>query len=96
MDFEPLFLTCECGRLCSVFVQVGLTHDHRLVFHWWCGDCDKPVYVCKPLAECWRECPNAEDSALPQEKESILNSDAGLEDFVFLGTMGIRMPDDVE
>jgi len=86
MNFEPLSIYCQCGRPASTITQVGLTPDHQLVFHWWCAECDEPVYVFKTLADCWRECPRGEDRAASEPPGiSSIESD----DVVFLATMGI-------
>lgn len=91
MKFEPLSMYCECGRAASTFTQVGLTDDHQMVFHWWCPDCDEPVHMFKSLAECWRECPHAEDTAAP---EAPNGSNTASEDLILLAAMGIALPED--
>lgn len=88
MKFEPLSMYCGCGMPASAFTQIGLTHDHQLVFHWWCADCDEPVYRFKSLSECWRDCPPRED---PSASEPSGGSSIESEDLVFLATMGIRL-----
>lgn len=94
MRFRQFALTCECGLVPTRIRQVGLSTEHQLVIHWWCMGCRKAMYVVKDLAECWEECPKAEDNdvvpaaAYEQEKQ---RGDAN-----FLHRMGICFPSESE
>ncbi len=78
---------CECGKSPSRLREVGLTSDHQLVVYWRCSQCRKHVYIVKPLADYWRECPEHQSSS-PQDAE------LKPEDTRFLRSVGIRMPDE--
>lgn len=94
MQVERLSLTCECGRPCSTFVQVGLTSDHQLVFNWWCDDCGEAVYAFRSLAECWRNCPPKEQVEVADEPTAS-NVSSTESDSAFLSAVGIALPVDV-
>ncbi len=96
MRFEPLVLSCDCGRPASTFAQVGLTPEREIVFHWWCADCGEPVYVIKSLAECWRECPPKQNSADKSTPAASSPGTMDLDDIAFLGMMGIKSATDSE
>jgi len=89
MNYRYLELRCKCGETPSRFEEVGLTEDHQLVIHWWCSQCQRVVYLSKPLAECWRECPSREEYSVvataPRETEY------GPEDAKFLQRLGVRL-----
>jgi hypothetical protein len=62
MNYRHLPVECECGEVPDHISEVGFSSDRQLVVHWWCSKCSKLVYVAKPLADCWRDCPSSEDS----------------------------------
>ena len=94
MNFRKLALHCECGRAASRIRAVGLTAQHQFVVHWICCKCGKAVYVVKDLADCWRDCPQSEDSSEPSGLTIEVSRQQ--EDARFLHAMGIKMPDGVE
>ena len=98
MNVELLSLACDSGHASPSLVQVALTSDHQLVFHWWCEECDEPVYAFKSLAECWRECPSNEQAEIEVAEEPLetTGSITELEDSVFLSAVGIAFPVDVK
>src|SRR5579872_2666647 len=57
--YERIELSCDCGWQPTRLREVGLTVDRQLVIYWRCSNCRRQVYRIKPLAECWRECPNS-------------------------------------
>jgi hypothetical protein len=83
-------LQCECGRTATKIREVGFTANHHLVLHWRCSGCRKFMYVVKPLADCWRDCPagDGDGSNFPFTEETIQESD-----ITFLRRMGVRFPD---
>jgi hypothetical protein len=62
MNYRHLALRCQCGEIPDRIAEVGFSEDHNLVIHWWCTQCQKVVYVSKPLTDCWRECPSPNHS----------------------------------
>jgi hypothetical protein len=61
MKCRTLRLSCPCGRVAKHVTGVGLSPDHQLVIYWRCARCGNQVYIAKPLAECWRECPGDDE-----------------------------------
>lgn len=59
--YQQIPLSCECGQQPARLREVGLTADRQLVIYWRCSACRRHMYIVKPLAECWSDCP-AEDS----------------------------------
>jgi len=86
--YQRIHLACECGRRPLALREVGLTPDRQLVIHWRCSGCRKQVYIVRPLAEYWRECPNP--GALPQARPPYAPADA-----LFLRRLGIRLPEEI-
>ena len=76
MSYRHLPMSCEAGHTPSRIVEVGFTDDHELVVHFWCEECNRVVYVSKPLSDCWRDCPGPE----------------AISDAQFLQSLGIRFP----
>jgi hypothetical protein len=93
MEYQPLSLTCECGLVPLQFVQLGLTPEHQLVILWWCEACQKNVCVLKDLADCWRECPKAEDL---KEASELIAARVREGDSEFLRSLGVRFPEGPE
>ena len=97
MNYRHLSLRCSCGDVPDHITEVGFSEDHQLVIHWWCNQCKRLVYVCKPLADCWRECPNPEESleARLEGLESLQQMARGPEpsfsDAEFLRSVGVRL-----
>ena len=56
MEYRPLPLSCECGRVPPNISGVGFSSSHDLVIHWRCPRCHNNVYIVKPLLDCWLEC----------------------------------------
>jgi hypothetical protein len=90
MKFRQFALSCECGLIPTRIRQVGLSTDHKLVIHWWCLGCRKAMYVVKDLAECWEECPQADDSDVVPAPAFDLDCQRG--DVNFLHRLGICFP----
>jgi len=90
MNYRHLPLQCRCGEVPDHIDEVGFTDAHELVVHWWCSNCRRVVYVSKPLAECWRECPLPEQSL--EQRLMTLECGYGPEDTDFLRSVGVRMP----
>jgi hypothetical protein len=90
MEYRHLALSCQCGEVPFHIEELGFTEDHQLVIHWWCAKCQRSVYVSKPLAECWRECPQP---APRKQKQAPAAPKAhyGTQDIEFLGAMGIKL-----
>jgi hypothetical protein len=82
--YQRIRLACNCGRQPSGLRELGLTPDRQLVVHWRCSLCRKKVYVVRPLADYWRECPSPGAPATPQP----IDDDSG--DAFFLRSVGIR------
>lgn len=55
--YQQIPLLCECGQEPTRLREVGLTADRQLVIYWRCSHCRRHVYIVKPLADCWRDCP---------------------------------------
>ena len=91
MKYRRFVLTCQCGRKARHFAGVGLSTDHQIVVYWRCPWCRSRVYVVKPLADCWRECPAEEEG----EEAGLEYSDssASLGDLIFLHSLGVKYPD---
>ena len=89
MNYRHLSLRCHCGEVPERIAEVGFSEDHSLVIHWWCTQCQKVVYVTKPLTDCWRECPSSEhslDRVLPKaDPDGLLEQDAD-----FLRSCGVQ------
>jgi hypothetical protein len=77
MSYRHFSLACGCGAAPARIEEVGVTDERELVIHWWCEDCQKVVYASKTLADCWRDCPPAEE--------------AGKFDEDFLESIGVTM-----
>jgi hypothetical protein len=88
MGYRHLSLLCRCGLAPSRIDEVGLSHDHELVIHWWCDACQRVVYASKPLTECWWDCPDAGSTGPPQYPV-VHAADCGYDDD-FLKSLGIR------
>jgi hypothetical protein len=87
--YRRITLTCECGRQAARVHEIGLTADRQLVIHWRCSHCRKYVYVVKPLADYWRECPS--HHVVSEHKAARI-----AEDMCFLRRLGIVPPEDEE
>ena len=79
MSYRHFSLACRCGQPPSRIEEVGVTDERELVVHWWCDECKKLVYATKTLADCWRECPQ------PEQSNSF--------DARFLESIGVRLTD---
>ncbi|MBZ5723722.1 MAG: hypothetical protein LAP87_01890 [Acidobacteriia bacterium] len=88
MNYRHLALCCQCGTVPEHLDEVGFSDDHQLVIHWWCTACQRLVYTSKPLAECWRDCPNPASTleAALQKLEAAYAA----EDASFLRQMGVK------
>jgi hypothetical protein len=93
MQYQPLSLTCECGLAPLQFVQLGLTPEHQLVILWWCDACQRNICVLRDLADCWRECPKAEDLKEVAELSAAQMSE---NDSDFLRSLGASFPEGPE
>ena len=62
MNYRHLRLHCDCGEVPERLAEVGFSEDHQLIVHWWCEQCQRVVYISKPLTECWLECPGKDHS----------------------------------
>jgi hypothetical protein len=58
-----------------------------LVVHWRCSWCKRAVYRLKPLADCWRKCPETEGLARVEESEFQFGPD----DVRFLHSIGATL-----
>jgi hypothetical protein len=90
MNYRHLSLRCECGEIPDRIAEVGFTDDHNLVIHWWCTECQKVVYVAKPLTDCWRECPTPHhslDRVLPGPSDDAFRR----QDAEFLRSIGVQV-----
>ncbi len=89
MNYRHLPLACgDCGEIPEQIMEVGFTQDHQLVIHWWCGKCNRVVYLAKPLVDCWRECPREQESLdyrLEELQKHIQDEDAR-----FLKSLGVE------
>jgi hypothetical protein len=83
MSYRHLPLTCECGQIPARILEVGFTAEHELVIHYWCSQCKRVVCVSKPLAECWKDCPQ------PVAEEPV--EDMASEDARFLHSIGVSL-----
>jgi hypothetical protein len=87
--YQRIALSCHCGRRPTRLREIGLTSDRQLVIYWQCSQCRKHVYVVRPLADYWRECPSPDYDS---ERKATYVS----EDERFLQRLGIRLPEDEE
>ena len=71
-----------CGETPARIEEVGLSSDHELVIHWWCGSCRRVVNSAVALTGCWELCPAPD---VDMEEEAVENADAR-----FLLSLGIR------
>jgi hypothetical protein len=85
--YKRIKLACNCGRQPAALRELGLTPDRQLVVNWRCPRCRKQVYVVRPLADYWRECPSP---GAPATAEPARDS----EDALFLRRVGIRYSDE--
>jgi hypothetical protein len=53
MGYHALMLTCCCGAVPDRILEVGFTTDRQVVVHFWCSECNRVLYVCKPVDECF-------------------------------------------
>jgi len=90
MNYRHLSLRCQCGEIPDRIAEVGLTDDHNLVIHWWCTRCQKVVYVSKPLTDCWRECPSAQQS-LERVLPGVSDDTYRDQDADFLRSIGVQV-----
>lgn len=88
MKYRRLSLCCECGRCPNRIKNIGFTAGHELVLHWWCSGCKRAVYVVKSLSDCWRYCPEAEDS---EHVEQTGRFAFGPDDTRFLRSLGVTL-----
>jgi hypothetical protein len=87
--YQRIRLACNCGRQPAGLRELGLTPDRQLVVHWRCPRCRKQVYVVRPLADYWRECPNPGALMLPKPADES-------DDALFLRSVGIRFSDEMD
>ena len=87
--YQRIRLACDCGRQPARLRELGLTPDRQLVVHWRCPRCRKQVYVVRPLADYWRECPSPGAPATPQQMDNS-------QDALFLRSVGIRITDEAD
>ena len=85
MSYRHLPLTCECGQIPARILEVGFTAEHELVVHYWCAECKRVVCVSKPLAECWKDCPQPQ----PIAQEPVEDPASG--DAKFLQSIGVSL-----
>lgn len=90
MEYRKLPLSCECGAVPKRILTVGLSTTHDLVIHWLCPRCRRHVYIVKPLADCWRECPTEASADLSNSKV-IMDTPA---DRRFLHSLGVTFQDE--
>ena len=90
MEYQPLPLSCECGRVPPSISGVGFSSSHDLVIRWRCPRCHNNVYVVKPLLDCWLECST---EALAVSSNSSLATDTP-DDRRFLHSIGVSYGDD--
>jgi len=96
MRYETLQLHCECGQHTTRIREVGFTADHQLVLHWRCVACKKYVYVVKSLSDCWRDCPQEEETKEPKGTTDLSQDLLRENDIRFLRSLGVTLPDTVE
>jgi len=87
MSYRQLPLTCECGEVPDRILEVGFTAGHELVIHCWCSECHRALYLSRPLADCWRECPKPD--SVPQAPASG-EFETTAADAQFLQSIGIE------
>jgi hypothetical protein len=88
MKYRKLTVCCECGRCANRIKNIGFTARHELVLHWWCSGCKRKVYVIKSLSDCWRQCPEPENSANVEETGQLA---FGPDDTRFLRSLGVTL-----
>lgn len=94
MDYQPLFLHCQCGESPARIDEVGFSSAHELVIHWWCGTCKHLVHTAMPLADCWQVCPKPD---LEETVVAVRRAPAApVDDESFLRSLGVRFPDSDE
>jgi hypothetical protein len=91
MKYRTVSLSCECGKVPKSISAVGFSTDHELVIHWHCPRCKKPVYVTKPLADCWRDCPKQGELVDLTDSQAI---NIATQDRKFLRKLRIKDPDE--
>jgi hypothetical protein len=96
MGFRQLSLSCaHCvGNTLIRLRRIGLTSQHQLVVHFWCGACKRNNYFVKALSDCWRECPKSEVELTVGElrTDNIMQEP----DAQFLRSLGVGLPDERE
>ena len=92
LRFRRLPLACECGRVPSHLTSVGLTSAHDLVIYWTCPACRQPVYLIKPLTDCWRACPG--DRASSEDGPARRACEFRPGDVRFLHSIRVSLPGD--
>jgi hypothetical protein len=94
MRFRHLPLRCdECGSNTPTWIRrIGLTSQHQLLVHFWCGACKRDIYQVFALSDCWRECPKSEDGLTVGQ----LITDCMMRepDIQFLRSVGVSFPDE--
>ena len=85
--YQRIRLECNCGRQPARIRELGLTPDRQLVVGWRCPRCRKQVYIVRPLADYWRECPSPGAPAAPRPMDDP-------QDVAFLRSVGIRLTDE--
>src|SRR5215469_190268 len=93
MPYRVLSLRCQCGRPPLRIKQVGLTSDHQLLFQWLCVHCKRWVHAVKPLAECWRECPQGPIEPGEPAEQGAPKAHFSHDDRQFLSALGVKPPD---
>jgi hypothetical protein len=96
MGFRQLSLSCvDCGGNTPIRIgRIGLTSQHQLLVHFWCGACKRSIYLVKALSDCWRECPKSEDESTVGEL--ITDNMMREPDTQFLHSLGVGLPDEKE
>lgn len=92
MKYAKLPLSCHCGRPAGQLEEVGLTENHQLVVHWRCPQCQKHLYMVKPLVDCWEACPDSTTTDTPEFP--LLEGGNEFSDEAFLHSLGVRFPDE--
>ncbi len=90
MDYQPLFLHCQCGETPARIDEVGFSAAHELVIHWWCASCNHLVHTAMPLADCWQVCPKPPVEQTPVEVP--YSTPSRFDDESFLRSLGVRFP----
>lgn len=89
-NYKHMPLNCQCGAAPDHIDEVGFSEDHQLVIHWWCSRCRRVVYACKPLSDCWRDCPQPDES-LENRLRALENLGLANSDEAFLRAVGVRV-----